>query len=98
MWDKRNMSSPVHESEQLGSFSREYPPMPLPRPGRGAAHSAFYLAVDPGGDVLVGRAENGEGDVIFNATYSAWPAGISLCKGDLLCGLCGGESWGKDGC
>jgi hypothetical protein len=61
VWDRRSMSMPVHESQQLGNFSWEYPPaMPLPAPARGAAHSALYLEVDPGGDVLVGRAENGK--------------------------------------
>ena len=58
-WDKRNMSLPVHESQQLGSYSRAYPPMPLPPPQRAAAHSAMWLECDPGGDLLVGRAENG---------------------------------------
>lgn len=130
VWDRRSMSAPLHESEQLGCFrwinptvgilnikryfssfkwhafdcvtlilwndtltaegprhnckwldacfdawnsqikvlgfplpcSREYPTrLLLGPPARAAAHSAMYLEVDAGGDVLVGRAENGKG-------------------------------------
>lgn len=57
----RNMSTPVWEEEQLGSYSRRYPEtMPLPNPDGPADHSAMYLDVDPDGDTLIGRAANGE--------------------------------------
>ena len=58
-WDKRNMSCPVHESQQLGSFSRSYPALPLQPPLQAATHSAMWLETDPGGDLLIGRADNG---------------------------------------
>jgi hypothetical protein len=51
---------PVWEEQQLGNYSRGYPPhMPFQAPVRAAAHSALYLCVDAGGDQLVGRADNG---------------------------------------
>ncbi len=52
---------PVWEEEQLGNYSRHYPEsMPLPEPTRPSEHNGMYLDVDEGGDILVGRAANGE--------------------------------------
>ncbi|BDA47315.1 hypothetical protein COCOBI_10-1610 [Coccomyxa sp. Obi] len=60
VYDKRSMSMPVWEEEQLGNYSRHYPEsMPLPEPTRPSEHNGMYLDVDEGGDMLVGRAANG---------------------------------------
>ena len=52
---------PVWEEQQLGNFSHWYAPaMSFQAPLRPAAHSAFYLSIEAGGDQLIGRADNGE--------------------------------------
>lgn len=68
---------PVWEEEQLGNYSRHYPEsMPLPEPTRPSEHNGMYLDVDEGGDILVGRAANGEPS---NAVYSR-RAAFQICK------------------
>lgn len=57
----RSMSVPVWEEQQLGIFSHWYSPgMSFQAPLRAAAHSAFYLSIEAGGDQLIGRADNGD--------------------------------------
>ena len=52
---------PVWEEQQLGNFSHWYAPaMSFQAPLRPAAHSAFYLSIEAGGDQLIGRADNGD--------------------------------------
>ena len=69
-WDKRNLSFPVHQCrlehldhlglvQQPSTSSSPHPRMPLPQPRRAAKHSGLWLETDPGGDLLIGRAENG---------------------------------------
>lgn len=51
---------PVWEEEQLGNYSRQYPPsMPFHQPTGPSEYNGMYLDIDAGGDTLVGRAANG---------------------------------------
>ena len=52
---------PLHEQQRLGNYSQRgaFDHLPLGAPRRQATHQGLFLDADD--DVLVGRAENGEG-------------------------------------